>query len=59
MVESPFVRAALRAASALVLAFIYLPLIILAVYAFNESKLAAWPPTGLDRKSTRLNSSHT
>ena len=46
MVESPFVRAALRAASALVLAFIYLPLIILAVYAFNESKLAAWPPTG-------------
>ena len=30
MVESPFVRAALRAASALVLAFIYLPLIILA-----------------------------
>ena len=46
MVESPFVRAVLRAASALVLAFIYLPLIILAVYAFNESKLAAWPPTG-------------
>ena len=46
MVESPLVRAALRAASALVLAFIYLPLIILAVYAFNESKLAAWPPTG-------------
>ena len=30
----------------MVLAFIYLPLIILAVYAFNESKLAAWPPTG-------------
>lgn len=46
MVESPFVRAVLRAASAMVLAFIYLPLIILAVYAFNESKLAAWPPTG-------------
>jgi putative spermidine/putrescine transport system permease protein len=46
MVESRLVRAALRAASALVLAFIYLPLIILAIYAFNESKLAAWPPTG-------------
>ncbi|MCX5979663.1 MAG: ABC transporter permease [Chloroflexi bacterium] len=46
MVESPLVRALLRAATALVLAFIYLPLIILAVYAFNESKLAAWPPTG-------------
>jgi putative spermidine/putrescine transport system permease protein len=36
----------LRAATALVLLFIYLPLIILAVYAFNDSKLAAWPPTG-------------
>ena len=38
MVESPLVRALLRAATALVLAFIYLPLLILAIYAFNESK---------------------
>jgi putative spermidine/putrescine transport system permease protein len=46
MVESPLVRMLLRFATALVLAFVYLPLIILAIYAFNESKLAAWPPTG-------------
>ena len=29
-----------------VLAFLYLPLIILVVYAFNPSRLQAWPPTG-------------
>jgi putative spermidine/putrescine transport system permease protein len=37
----------LRIASALVLGFLYLPLIILAIYAFNTSRLQAWPPTGL------------
>jgi putative spermidine/putrescine transport system permease protein len=40
------VRIGLRIASALVLAFLYLPLAILAIYAFNESRLQAWPPTG-------------
>ena len=47
MVESGWVRGALRIASGLVLAFLYLPLIILAIYAFNESRLMAWPPPGL------------
>jgi len=47
MVESPGVRIALRVASALVLAFIYLPIAVLAVYAFNPSRLQAWPPLGL------------
>ena len=46
MVESPLARALLRIASALVLSFLYLPLAILAVYAFNESRIMAWPPTG-------------
>ena len=46
MVESRLVRVLLRAASALVLAFLYLPLVVLAIYAFNASKIAAWPPTG-------------
>lgn len=46
MVESRAVRIALRIASALVLAFLYLPLVILAIYAFNPSRLQAWPPTG-------------
>ncbi|MDQ2854036.1 MAG: ABC transporter permease [Chloroflexota bacterium] len=47
MVESGWIRVALRIASGLVLAFLYLPLVILAIYAFNESRLMAWPPPGL------------
>jgi putative spermidine/putrescine transport system permease protein len=46
MVESRAVRIALRVATALVLGFIYLPLVILAIYAFNPSRLLVWPPTG-------------
>jgi len=46
MVESRAVRIGLRVASILVLAFLYLPLVILAIYAFNPSRLQAWPPTG-------------
>jgi putative spermidine/putrescine transport system permease protein len=33
-------------ATVAVLAFLYVPLIILVVYAFNPSRLQAWPPTG-------------
>lgn len=47
MAESGAVRLALRVASALVLAFLYLPLLILIVFAFNPSRLQVWPPTGL------------
>ncbi len=39
-------RIALRLATVGVLAFLYLPLIILAIYAFNPSRLQVWPPTG-------------
>jgi putative spermidine/putrescine transport system permease protein len=46
MVESRVTRVVLRALTALVVAFLYLPLIILAIYAFNASRLQAWPPTG-------------
>jgi putative spermidine/putrescine transport system permease protein len=46
MVESRATRVVLRVATALVVAFLYLPLIILAIYAFNPSRLQAWPPTG-------------
>ncbi|MBM4407555.1 MAG: ABC transporter permease [Chloroflexi bacterium] len=46
MVESRMVRIALRAATALVLAFIYLPIVVLAIFAFNPSRLQAWPPVG-------------
>ena len=46
MVEPRLVRIALRVASGLILAFLYLPLIILGIYAFNESRFMAWPPPG-------------
>jgi putative spermidine/putrescine transport system permease protein len=46
MIESGPVRALLRLASAAVLVFLYLPLIILGIYAFNPSRLQVWPPTG-------------
>ena len=46
MTEPRLTRIVLRIATALVLAFLYLPLVILAIYAFNPSRLQVWPPTG-------------
>jgi putative spermidine/putrescine transport system permease protein len=46
MTEGRVTRILLRLATAAVLAFLYLPLIILAIYAFNPSRLQVWPPTG-------------
>jgi putative spermidine/putrescine transport system permease protein len=37
----------LRLAVAVGLAFIYVPLIVIAIYAFNSSNLLEWPPPGL------------
>jgi putative spermidine/putrescine transport system permease protein len=39
-------RLALRIATAIVLVFIYVPLTLVVIYAFNESGTSAWPPTG-------------
>jgi len=39
-------RIGLRIATGLVLAFIYLPLGIVIIYAFNASGTSAWPPSG-------------
>jgi putative spermidine/putrescine transport system permease protein len=36
----------LRAAVAVGLAFIYIPLIVIAIYAFNSSEILEWPPPG-------------
>lgn len=47
MTESRGVRIALRVATAAVLSFIYLPIVVLAIYAFNTSRIQAWPPRGL------------
>jgi putative spermidine/putrescine transport system permease protein len=40
-------RWALRIGSAITLTFIYVPLIVIAVYAFNESRSQSWPISGL------------
>ena len=39
-------RVALRVATWVVLGFLYLPLAVVAIHAFNESSFMAWPPTG-------------
>src|ERR1700755_1637902 len=36
----------LRVAGAVGLAFIYIPLIVIVIYAFNSSKILEWPPPG-------------
>src|SRR5215208_4713923 len=45
MTESRLARILLRLASGMVLLFLYLPLIVVTIYAFNSSRLQAWPPT--------------
>jgi putative spermidine/putrescine transport system permease protein len=40
-------RALLRTAVGVGLAFIYIPLIVIVIYAFNSSKILKWPPPGL------------
>jgi putative spermidine/putrescine transport system permease protein len=44
---SPGMRWALRIGTAVALAFIYIPLIVIAIYAFNQSRSQAWPIDGL------------
>ena len=50
MTESRFVRIALRLASSVVLVFLYLPLVVLAIYAFNDSRIQSWPPVSFSLK---------
>ena len=50
MVESPLTRVALRVATGLTLAFIYLPLAVITLYAFNDRTNQAWPIHGLTLK---------
>src|SRR5437588_9163666 len=40
-------RMALRTAVAVTLAFIYVPLVVVGIYAFNSSNILSWPPPGL------------
>ncbi|MEK6275659.1 MAG: ABC transporter permease [Actinomycetota bacterium] len=50
MVESPLTRIALRIATGLTLAFIYLPLLVITLYAFNDRTNQAWPIQGVTLK---------
>ncbi len=46
MTESRLARGLLRLASGGVLVFLYLPLVVVVIYAFNSSRIQAWPPQG-------------
>ena len=50
MVESTFARILLRAGALVTLAFIYLPLFIIGLYAFNKNVTQAWP---IEKYSTK------
>jgi putative spermidine/putrescine transport system permease protein len=42
--ESRLARLVIKGGSAVTLLFLYTPLVVLAVYAFNKSRFRAWPP---------------
>ena len=44
MAEPRFVKIALRMATVFVLSFIYVPIAVLAIQAFNSSRIQTWPP---------------
>src|SRR3954471_1090794 len=44
------VRWLLRIGSAITLAFLYAPLIVIVIYAFNTTRVQRWPPDGLTLK---------
>jgi putative spermidine/putrescine transport system permease protein len=50
MTLSPATRNLLRAGVGITLAFIYIPLIVIAIYAFNGGNSLAWPPPDLTAK---------
>jgi putative spermidine/putrescine transport system permease protein len=39
-------RVALRVVTGLTLGFIYFPLVVIVIYAFNANRVPTWPPTG-------------
>src|SRR3954468_20045884 len=41
------IRWLLRIGSAITLAFLYAPLLVIAIYAFNTTRVQRWPPDGL------------
>ena len=47
MVQSRFIRVLLRLGTGFTLLFIYFPLAVLALYAFNSARVSRWPIDGL------------
>ena len=47
MEESRLVRIGLRLATIVVLLFVYVPLLVIVVYAFNASRVQSWPIAGV------------
>src|SRR4051812_23717127 len=45
--ETPRTRIALGVVTALVVAFLWLPIVIICLYAFNSSNVQSWPIAGL------------
>ena len=44
--ESSWLRAVLRVWVALVLAFLFIPIVLIVLYAFNQSNIESWPIAG-------------
>jgi putative spermidine/putrescine transport system permease protein len=49
-VEGRWTRAGLRAFTLLVIAFLWTPIVIIVLYAFNSSNVQSWPISGLSTK---------
>jgi putative spermidine/putrescine transport system permease protein len=49
-VEGRWTRSGLRAFTVLVIAFLWTPIVIIALYAFNSSNVQSWPIAGLSTK---------
>ncbi len=47
MTLGPVAKWLLRAGTAVTLVFVYTPIVVIALYAFNESRIQAWPIDGL------------
>jgi putative spermidine/putrescine transport system permease protein len=52
--ETRGVRTLVRLGTAVALAFLYLPLIVVVIFAFNPSVAQAWPPSGFTTRWFRL-----
>ena len=48
------VRWLLRIGTAITLAFLYAPLLVILVYAFNTTRVQRWPPDGLTLNATSM-----